>query len=82
MTQDIYTLEQRKKLHDSGKKFLAQIETSGGELVHLIADDAHHAGILSKCWIEKFGANSAASYRILHNGTLNLIRFFDYRDVA
>ena len=79
---DLFNLEQRKALHDRGIKFLAQIETRNGELAHLIADDAHHATTLSKCWIEKFEAKSAASYRVLHNGKLNLIRFFDYRDIS
>ncbi len=79
---DIITKEQRKALHDSGKKFIAQIETSKGELAHLVADCSYHAATLSKCWIEKFGAKSAASYRILPDGRLNLIRFFDFRDIA
>ena len=79
---DTYTKEQRKALHDSGKKFIAQIETDKGKLVQLNADCSHHAATLSKCWIEKFAAKSAASYRILPDGRLNLIRFFDYGDIA
>ena len=77
----IYSKDTRADLYNKGTKFLAQIETNAGELVQLTADDAHHAQTLAKCWIEKFEAKSAASYRILRGGNLNLIRFFDYRDI-
>ena len=79
---DTFTKDQRKALHDSGKKFIAQIETDKGAMAHLVADCSYHAATLSKCWIEKFDAKSAASYRILPDGRLNLIRFFDFRDIS
>ena len=76
-----YSKDTRADLYDNGTRFLAQIETNSGELVQLTADDAYHAQTLAKCWLEKFEAKSAASYRILHGGNLNLIRFFDFRDI-
>lgn len=76
-----YSKDTRANLHDKGIRFLTQIETNAGELVQLTADDAYHAQTLAKCWLEKFEAKSAASYRILRGGNLNLIRFFDFRDI-
>ena len=69
------------ELHAKGHRFITQVEAPVTGMSHLLADDSHHAATLAKTWVEKFDAPSAATYRILPNGSLNLIRMFDFRDV-
>jgi hypothetical protein len=76
-----FTTTQLVELHSQGHRFITQVEGRVTGLAHLLADDAHHAATLAKVWVGKFDAPSAATYRILPNGKLNLIRFFDFNDV-
>ena len=76
-----FTTTQLAGLHSQGHRFITQVEGRVTGLTHLLADDVDHAATLAKVWVGKFHAPSAATYRILPNGTLNLIRIFDYNDV-
>jgi hypothetical protein len=76
-----FTTANLAELHSQGYRYITQVEGKVAGLTHLLADDADHAATLAKVWVGKFHAPSAATYRILPNGKLNLIRFFDYNDV-
>jgi len=76
-----FTTTQLAELHSKGHRFITQVEGRVTGLTHLLADDVDHAATLAKVWVGKFHAPSAATYRILPNGKLNLIRFFDFNDV-
>ena len=76
-----FTTTELAELHSKGHRFITQVEGRMTGLTHLLADDADHAATLAKVWVGKFCEPSAATYRILPNGKLNLIRFFDFNDV-
>ena len=76
-----FTTTQLAELHSKGHRFITQVEGPVTGLTHLLADDADHAVTLAKVWVGRFNAPSAATYRILPNGKLNLIRFYDYNDL-
>ena len=75
-----FTTTQLVELHSKGHRFITQVEGRVTGLTHLLADDVDHAATLAKVWVAS-GSASAATYRILPNGKLNLIRIFDYNDV-
>ncbi len=85
-----FTTTQLAELHSQGHRFITQVENRAegvwspiplAQASHLLANDVDHAATLAKVWVGKFGAPSAATYRILSDGTLNFIRIFDYNDV-
>ena len=80
-----FTQAERADLYKQGTRFITTIEAGSDKPVPFFdinADDVHHARVIALTWIDKHDAVSAATHRIYSDGSKNLVRFYDHRDVG
>ena len=84
MTNYILNQDGLVKAHAEGKRFIARVEHPQGNAFNfgdLICDDIGHAADVSLNALKKHDAVSVAVHRILPNGKLNFVRFYDFLDL-